>query len=298
MKLKKTLALLSALSLMCAFAGCGEDSSNADSTADGTTTSATTTTTTTSATTTTTAPVELEVDANAITFDTASFYTGHCMAESNFTNDEAECNLSIVELDGDAKLRVEVIGKDDSTGNYKVPKIVFNLAELVGAENTGEIGQISVDFTCIAEGPMVMEDGSEATVVANFLGALGGNIADEKGYDADGNLIQNTWANHYEFSLSDWENAEATWHVDAKIPALLAVNGYADDFENATLVIMRWGQSNQVDFYIDNLTIYDKDGNSMPIIYDAAANLADDAAEGTDAPAEDAESTETTVAAE
>lgn len=295
MKLKKTLALLSALSLMCAFAGCGEDSSNADSTADGTTTtSATTTASTTSATTTTTAPVVLEIDENAITFDTASFYTGHCMAESNFTNDEAECNLSIVELDGDAKLRVEVVGKNADTGEYKVPKIVFNLAELIGAENTGEIGQISVDFTCIAEGPITMEDGSEATIVANFLGALGGNLADEKGYDADGNLTQNTWANHYEFSLMDWENAEATWRVDAKIPQLLEVNGYADNNENATLVIMRWAQENQVDFYIDNLTIYDKDGNSMPIIYDAEANLAGDAAEGTDAPAEEGDTTETT----
>ncbi len=284
MKLKKTLALLSALTMMCAFSACNGDEESSEATTT-TTTTTTTTASTTAATTTTTEPVKLEVDANAITFDTASFYTGHCMAESNFTNDEAECELSIEEIDGDAKLRVQVIGKDDK-GSYKVPKIVFNIAELIGAENTGEIGQISIDFTCKAEGPMVMEDGSEAMVVGNFLGAIAGNIADEKGVDAEGITTQNTWATHLEFALQDWENDQQTFRVDAKVPQLLAVNGYADNFEGATLVIMRWGQTNQVDFYIDNITIYDKDGKSMPIIYDAEANLAGEAApEETDAPA-------------
>ncbi len=275
MKIKKSLALLSALTLMCAFTACGDEGGKESS--ESTTTSTTTTTTTsTTTTTTTTAPAKLEVDPNAITFDTASLYTGHCMAESNFTNDEAECELSIEELDGDKKLRVQVLGKNED-GDYKVPKIVFNLAELIGAENTGEIGQISVDFTCKAEGVWVNDDGTESKVVGNFLGAIAGNIAEEKGVDADGITTQNTWATHYEFSLNDWENEQQTWRVDAKVPALLAVNGYADNYEGATLVIMRWGQANQVDFYIDNITIYDKNGKSMPIIYDADANLAGDA---------------------
>lgn len=275
MKIKKSLALLSALTLMCAFTACGDEGGKESS--ESTTTSTTTTTTTsTTTTTTTTAPAKLEVDPNAITFDTASLYTGHCMAESNFTNDEAECELSIEELDGDKKLRVQVLGKNED-GDYKVPKIVFNLAELIGAENTGEIGQISVDFTCKAEGVWVNDDGTESKVVGNFLGAIAGNIAEEKGVDADGITTQNTWATHYEFSLNDWENDQQTWRVDAKVPALLAVNGYADNYEGATLVIMRWGQANQVDFYIDNITIYDKNGKSMPIIYDADANLAGDA---------------------
>ncbi len=285
MKLKKTLALLSALTLMCGFTACDGGAESSESTT--TTTTTTTTTASTTTTTTTTEPVKLEVDPNAITFDENSFYTGHCMAESNFTNDEAECNLSIAEIDGDKKLRVEVIGKDED-GAYKVPKIVFNLAEMIGVENTGKIGQISIDFTCKAEGMFVNEDGSEAQIVGNFIGAIAGNLAAEKGVDADGITTQNTWATHYEFTLSDWENEEQTWRVDAKVPALLAVNGYADNFEGATLVIMRWGQPNQVDFYIDNITIYDKDGKSMPIIYDAAANPAGG----------EAASTETTVAAE
>lgn len=284
MKLKKTLALLSALTMMCGFAACSDDSSDESSTTT-TTTTTTTTASTTAATTTTTEPVKLEVDANAITFDTASLYTGHCMAEADFTNDESNCKLTIEEIDGDAKLRVQVLDKKDD-GTYKIPKIVFNIAELIGAENTGEIGQISIDFTCKAEGPWVNDDGTESMVVGNFLGAIAGNIAAEKGVDAEGITTQNTWATHYEFALQDWENDQQTFRVDAKVPQLLAVNGYADNFAEATLVIMRWGQANQVDFYIDNITIYDKDGKSMPIIYDAEANLAGEAApEETDAPA-------------
>ena len=61
---------------------------------------------------------------------------------------------------------------------------------------------------------------------------------------------------------------------------------------------MRWGQKNSVDFYIDNLTFFDKDGNAMDVIFDPAAAPA---AEGdtTDAPADTtAAAADTTAAAE
>ena len=107
------------------------------------------------------------------------------------------------------------------------------------------------------------------------LGALAGNLASEKVYDEEENLIQNSWATHLEFKLEDWENSEHTWRVETKVGNPLAVNGYAANDEGTTLVIMRWSQSNTVDFCIDNITFYDKEGNSMPIIYDAAANPAE-----------------------
>ncbi len=284
MKMKKAFALLSALCLMGAFSGCSDSGSSSEETT--TTTTTTTTKATTTTTTTTEPPQELTVDNNAITFDTASFYTLHCMNESNFENDEAECKLSIADVDGDQKVLVEVIGYDEKNGEYKVPKLVFNIAELIGVENTGKIGHISVDFTCVAKDVWENADGTEALVVGNFLGALAGNLAAEKGTDAEGNLIQNTWATHFEFALDDWENPEHTWRVETDVPKLLAMNGYSDNYEEATLVIMRWAQKNQVDFYIDNVTFYDKEGNSMPIIYDAEANLATDTNTDADADAE------------
>lgn len=275
MKIKKTFALLSALCIMGAMTGCDNSESSSEVTTT-TTTSTTKATTTTTTTATTEPPQDFTPDKNAITFDTASLYTLHCMGGKNFEDDEAECKLSIVDVDGDKKVLVEVIGYNEEKGEYKIPKLVFNIAELIGVENTGKIGHISVDFTCVAKDVWKNADGTESLVVGNFLGALAGNIAAEKGTDAEGNLIQNAWANHVEFALDDWENAEHSWRVETDVPKLLAMNGYADNYAEATLVIMRWAQKNQVDFYIDNVTFYDKDGNSMPIIYDAEANLAAD----------------------
>lgn len=302
MNMKKTLALLAALSTMAAFTGCGDSSSTAEESSKETTTSATQNTTTAATTTTTAettpAPV-LEVDANAITFDTASLYTAHCMNEDGFQNGEAECKLTIEEYNGDPKMRVQVLTKGDD-GNYAIPKLVWNLPELLGVENMDKIGHISMDITCVAKDTWKNEDGTESLVVGNFLGALAGNLAAEKGTDADGNITQNTWA-QYDYALQDWENAEHTWRVETDIPFKgLPINGFAANDESCTLVLMRWAQLNQVDFYIDNITFLDKDGKSMEIIYDAAANPAGAGdASGSDetkpAGGDTADSTETTT---
>ena len=204
--------------------------------------------------------------------------------EEEFYGDECDVELSIVDLDGDKKLKVHAL-REDASKDYGVVKLVFNLPEMLGVENVGNIGHISVDFTCIANETWKNDDGSESLVVGNFLGALAGNIASEQGKDADGNVIQNTWANHYEFAYQDWEHEEGSWRCETDIPALLPANGYAANDEGTTLVIMRWGQANDVDFYIDNLTFYDKDGNSMPVKASAAA-------EGGEAAPAEAESSE------
>ena len=214
------------------------------------------------------------VDANAITFEDGDMHSGHQMKGGN---DEADVELSIADLDGDKKLKVHVL-RDDPAEDYGVPKIVFNLPEMIGTENVGKIGHISVDFTCIANEAWQHEDGTESVVVGNFLGALAGNLASEKGTDADGNTIQNTWATHYEFKLDDWKFPEHTWRVETDVPAnRIPANGYAENDEGTTLVIMRWGQKNDVDFYIDNITFFDKDGNSIPVLAGGAAGGAEEA---------------------
>ena len=63
---------------------------------------------------------------------------------------------------------------------------------------------------------------------------------------------------------------------------------------------MRWGQKNDVDFYIDNVTFYDKDGKSMPVIDFAlpagGIEMEDDS--DLDAPAEIVEEPEASSASE
>ena len=275
MKLKKTLALLCALTTAGVFAACSSDASGSDSSsstanssaADASSSEAETTTTeaTTKAPETTTTeetePPAAPIDANAITFDTPSLYTATALDDAG----AAPVKLEVVDLNGDKKLRVKV-ERADETKPFDVPKIKFDLPKLIGVDKTGEIDHFSVDFTCISQGPFTGDDGTVMSVVGNFLGALGGNIASEKKKDGD-TLIQNDWAQQ-EFSFQEWEKPVMTWHYETKKP-LLPTNNYAANDEGVNLLIMRWGQPNQVDFYIDNLTIYDHDGKAIPIIFDA-----------------------------
>lgn len=309
MRFKKALALLCAFSALGAFTACGsdadsstadssssqaepavagssedessvEESSAAESSAEESSAAESSAAEESSA-----APAEPAdlgpADANAITFDSDSLFTAEAVNDAG----AAPIELTIEEVKGDKKLKVHVLkaeGKEDA--DYEVPKIKFDLPKLLGAENVGKIGHISADFYCNALETWKNDDGSESLVVGNFLGAFGGNIAAVKAYDKEGNVIQNTWANHYEWALDDWENPTNQWRVETDIPALLPANGYAsldgeyydengnkldakDVCADQNLFIMRWGQKNSVDFYIDNLTFFDKDGKSMPIIF-------------------------------
>lgn len=294
MKFKKALALLSALCIMGAVSACGDSSSTTADTSSSkaeeskaeTTTKATTEATTEATTTTATTEAPPAPIDGGITFDTPSLYTAEAVMDSG----AAPIELDVVDLDGDKKLRVRVLkaeGKEDA--DYEVPKVKFDLASLLGEENVGKIGHVSVDLTFVARAPYTFEDGSQGYVVGWMGGALGGNIAAGKGYDKEGNLIQNDWANHHEYSFEDWEHPYHTWREETDIPALLPANGYASkettyyDKEGAevdiahdqNLFFMRWGTAINADIYLDNLTFFDKDGKVMEIKYDAAGNAAE-----------------------
>ncbi len=277
MRKNKLFAVLAALCMMGSLAACGDSSSKAaeasksESSAAAKEESSEATTTAkqeeTSAVTTTTTEEPLPTPADgAITFDTASLYGAVVGDDSG----AAKCNLDVVDLDGDKKLRIQVLDKDEK-GNYNIPKIIFDLPTLLGQGNVSKIGKISADFTCKALDVFVNEEGAKLPCIGNFLGTFGSQLAQGKKKDDEGNFIQNDW-NQTDFSFSDWEKATHSWHFEATYPIKkLPINNYSDD-EGTSLLIMRWGQTNQVDFYIDNLTFYDKDGKVMPIVYDAAAN--------------------------
>ena len=279
--MKKLAALLLACSMLAAVTGCGSEESSPAATEPTTekateaATEATTEAATEAPSTERPAPTPT-VDENAITFEDGDFYTGHSMCEKNYENDESDVKLTIEEFNGTKQLRIQVLDQD-ANGTYKVPKIVFNLAELVGAENLDKIESISCDVTGVAVGMFTGEDGSEMLVPGNVMGALGGNLAEEKKTDADGGLVQNTWANLTEFSFAEWENDWVYSHVEASIK--LPANHYEAGYEGATLVVMRWGIPNQADLYIDNITFYDADGKSIPLVYTPGADQgADDSA--------------------
>lgn len=309
MLFKKFLAVASALCIMGALSACGDSSSKpAESSKEESSQSAETTEATTAApveqtdaptTTTTEEPLPDPVD-GAITFDTPSLYT----ASAGTDTGSAKVNLDVVDLNGDKKLRVQVLDKDDK-GNYLIPKIIFDLPALLGAENVHNIGKISADLTCVARDVFINEEGAEMMCVGNFIGTFGSTLSAEKINDADGNLIQNNWAQN-DFSFSEWESPVKSWHFDSEFPIKkLPINNYAENGEGTNLLIMRWGQPNQVDFYIDNLTFFDKDGNVMPLVFDAEGAKVEVKQDSTDAgaapadtPAETTAPADTTAAAQ
>lgn len=263
------VSCLCCVGALCACSSANESSDSAAGQQDSADT-AVTTAASVAQTETTTEPLPAP-DPKAITFDTPSLYTAHSRGINNYTDDESRVNLSIVSLDGDSKLKVEVLDKNDKD-QYAIPKIVFDLPALVGLENVPKIGKISADITSVARGPVTLADGTSEVVVGNCLGALSGDLAAERKLDEEGNLLQSDWVNHYEFKLKDFDNPQHTWRVEAEVPkSKLPVNGYEEGFEGATLVVMRWAQSNQADLYLDNITFFDKDGAAMDIIYDATA---------------------------
>lgn len=264
MKIKKLIAILSScIMLTSVMVGCDKDKDDSSSKEDATTTPTTSASDTTPAEDTTTEETTItepdkptiEADANAITFTGNDLFTAYVMNEKGFENDESNCNLSVVEYNGSEMLKIEVLDKNDD-GDYKIPKIVFDVDKLVGPDNLSKIHRVTADVFQVAVGDFIGEDGTAKKVPGNLIGAFCGNGGE------DGSA----WI---QFG-SDFEAAEWDWDwtylkFDGKI--LLPKNRYGNGLDAATLVFMRWGIPNQADIYLDNITFWDDDGNSIPIVY-------------------------------
>ncbi len=197
-------------------------------------------------------------DKNAITFnDSDDLYTAHCMAQKNFENDESDCRLSVAEYRGERQLKIEVLDFDKEKFMYKVPKIVFDMDELVGSENLSKVKSFSCDITQVAVGEFKGDDGEMMLVPGNLMGTFGSNVGEECAdwYAPAGSSN--------EYATAEWDFEWEYLHVEGK----WLLKGFVDGTTDSTLVFMRWGIPNQADIYIDNITFYDEDGNSVPIVY-------------------------------
>lgn len=196
-------------------------------------------------------------DENAITFnDSDDLFTAHCMAQKNFENDESNCKLSIAEYKGERQLKIEVLDYDNEKYMYKTPKIVFDIDQLVGIDNQSKIKSFSCDITQVAAGLFKGDDGEEIMVPGNLMGTFGSNVGEEAEW------YQPTGSSN-EYAQAEWNFEWEYLHVEGK----WLLKSFADGCEGSALVFMRWSIPNQADIYIDNLTFYDEDGNSIPIVY-------------------------------
>lgn len=220
----------------------------------------------------------LTADVNSVTFnDSDDLYTAHCMKTENFEDDESDCKLSITEYKGEKQLKIEVLDKDEE--GYNIPKIVFDVDELVGSENLSKIKSFSIDVTQVAVGEYIGEDG-EAMLVPGYLGGGFGSVLGEEcdeWYEPTGSSNN--------FAAEEWNFEWVYRHLEGK----WLLKSFVDGTKDSTLVFMRWSIPNQADIYLDNLTFYDADGNSIPIVYQPGSTQSDNGQENPDQTSADAE---------
>ena len=230
---------------------------------------------------------ELVSEENSITFDDGDLYTAHCMSEKNFENDESNCRLSVAEFKGQKQLKIEILDFDEEKGKYKTPKIVFDMDELVGSENLSKVKSFSCDITQVAVGDFKGDDGEMIHVPGNFMGTFGSNV----GEDCSDWYVPTGSASEY--AAAEWQCSWTHLRVEGK----WLLKGFVDGTTDSTLVFMRWSIPNQADVYLDNLTFYDEDGNSIPLVYTPGkASVTEEAPEADETVSESSVSEDTEAA--
>lgn len=277
--MKKTLVLLSVLTAMLlSVTGCGGES---NSTAE---TEAPTTQATEAPEEVTEAPTEAETepptnapfaeaDPNAVTFDDGNFDFASIVCDDDGS---ADGTLSVEVVDGNSMLKYTDTKTTAENLGTLVQKISIDVSKLLTPEQYAEVSSIGFDILAKAEGDLLVGESGENLRVPGWIGGGGGSVTmDEKWYGfADYSASE---INEYNLERSD------AYRVNFKF--LLASGGKRWDaaMENPNFLIMRWGIQNLSSTYIDNITFYDTDGNSMPLSGYGASEPAEDgesAAEG------------------
>ncbi len=223
-----------------------------------------------------------EADPNAISFD-----DGNLDFASIVCDDEgsADGTLSIETIDGNAMLKyTDTKTTADNLGTL-VQKVSIDVTKLLTPEQYGEVTSIGFDIGAKAEGDLLVSEDGENLTVPGWIGGGGGTVTmDDKWYGfTDFSAAE---INEYNLERSD------LYHVEFKF--LLASGGKKWDAaqEGVNFLIMRWGIQNLSSLYIDNITFYDADGNSIPLSAYGTAEPEESAAEGEAEAEEEAETAE------
>ena len=287
--MKKIFASVLALTMTAAMlTSCGDSdsSSKTESKAKPASSSVAETTTTTEATTTTTeATTEAPADSSeaggegdeaqpkdisempatlanlegaSVTFEvgkTADDYGLACMAENDWDGtDESHCNFEIVEVAGVPMMKVTILDLNDDGDAYKIPKIRFNMAKLFEGHTADlpKIFSVKADVVTEAVGNFVADDGSEALVPGNFMGAF----VTQPGESEDAL----SWNQLYEFGESEWTSTWGSYELVMR-PGIKPKACFVDTSTAQYLTIMRWSIPNDACFYIADLRFEAEDGN-------------------------------------
>lgn len=220
----------------------------------------------------TNAPVA-EGDANACTFDEVGEDIAVVVADDDTA---ADGTLSIAEIDGNKMLKFT--DKTTTADNIedRVQKLRFDITKLLAPEQLELVNTIEFDLYAEAKDTVYVNEDGEAVKAPGWIGGGGGTeTCDGKWYgftDFAGSGIQ-----EYVLERSD------ACHVSFKF--LLASSGRKWDaaMTEPYLQIMRWGMGNISDLYVDNITFFDADGNSIPLTISDGWAVSDDAENDEDA---------------
>ncbi|MBE6875438.1 MAG: hypothetical protein E7496_01725 [Ruminococcus sp.] len=196
-----------------------------------------------------------EADPNAVTFDDGNFAFVSVVQDDDTA---VEGSLSVQTIDGNAMLKFTDNSTNAQNLEKAVQKIRISVGQLLRPDQLESVYRISFDLYAEAKDELFLSDDGEYRRVPGWIGGGGGTMC------ADGN-----WYSFADFSASgineyDLERSDAC-HVEFKF--LLAESGKKWDstVEDVNFSVMRWGMQNLSDFYLDNITFYDQEGNPIPL---------------------------------
>lgn len=174
--------------------------------------------------------------------------------------DESHIEFAVEEVAGVPMLKVRTLDQNNLGTGYKIPKVRFDMSKLfAGHEDLlPTIFTIKIDFVTKAVGNFVGDDGSEALVPGNFMGAVCTQPTDGKG--------GNGWNQLIEFAEAEWTSEWGSYEVKVR-PGIKDAAKFVDSTDPQYLSIMRWSIPNDADFYIADITFEDEDGNVIECPY-------------------------------
>ncbi len=287
--MKKHLVLIALLAAALGLTACGKNTASQPDADSETAVEVTTEETTEEVTEPPTNAPLAEGDANACTFDEV----GADLAVLVVDDDAAvDGTLTIEEIDGNKMLKLTDETTNADNLEEAVQKIRFDVTKLLAPEQLELVDRIEFDLYAEAKDTLFVNEDGENLKAPGWIGGGGGTeTCDGKWYGFSD--YSSTGSAEYVLERSD------AVHVSFKF--LLAASGKKWDSTQTEpyLQIMRWGMGNVSDLYIDNITFYDADGNSIPLTISdgwAGSGAADADAAETAAEGETVEESEETAA--
>lgn len=196
-------------------------------------------------------PVPVEAtDVNSVTFNDGDI----SFASVDDTDDDAiKGEVSLTEIQGNKMLKFT--NPKDLNKEKTVQKIKISAVQLLDAENLEKVQSIEFDLYADVSDDFIITENGEKVKAPGWIGGGGGT-----------NDQNEDWYNFAEYSGGEYNlELSSAHHITFKF--LLADTGkkWSADMEDANFLIMRWGLESNSSTYIDNITFYDSEGNSIPL---------------------------------